>query len=308
MNHLQLPPRRRLSWLRRSGTVGAMQTFLPFADFARSAEVLDDRRLGKQRVETLQILRALHCEDYGWGRHPAVTMWQGHTQALVSYGMAMVTAWQERGYGDTTRDNIAEFAHPHDPRSQKDLATDGLLPGWVGWEPLHRSHRSALLRKNPAHYSERFPTGTPHDLEYVWPESAVRQPAHGSRSAWVVRGTIHGDYVVVAAEPGEVAERDHWIPLDARSGRVTKRTRQVARLIDEMTPGDLLVVPRGECLSVGQITGDHRIDDGAHQRPVRWLGEVERACLAFPAALQDPQSVFSLYDEPVLFTLARSAS
>ena len=36
-----------------------MQTFLPFADFAASAAVLDDRRLGKQRVETLQVLRAL---------------------------------------------------------------------------------------------------------------------------------------------------------------------------------------------------------------------------------------------------------
>ncbi|MDQ1681515.1 MAG: hypothetical protein QOH99_56, partial [Frankiaceae bacterium] len=35
-----------------------MQTFLPYADFGASARVLDDRRLGKQRVETLQILRA----------------------------------------------------------------------------------------------------------------------------------------------------------------------------------------------------------------------------------------------------------
>jgi len=35
-----------------------MQTFLPYADFARCAEVLDPRRLGKQRVEALQIMRA----------------------------------------------------------------------------------------------------------------------------------------------------------------------------------------------------------------------------------------------------------
>ena len=32
-----------------------MQTFLPYADFQRSAQVLDYKRLGKQRVEALQI-------------------------------------------------------------------------------------------------------------------------------------------------------------------------------------------------------------------------------------------------------------
>ncbi|HMC68015.1 MAG TPA: pyrimidine dimer DNA glycosylase/endonuclease V, partial [Mycobacteriales bacterium] len=36
-----------------------MQTFLPYSRFDASAAVLDDLRLGKQRVETLQILRAL---------------------------------------------------------------------------------------------------------------------------------------------------------------------------------------------------------------------------------------------------------
>ncbi|WP_344942481.1 pyrimidine dimer DNA glycosylase/endonuclease V [Terrabacter ginsenosidimutans] len=36
-----------------------MQTFVPYADFARTAAVLDTRRLGKQRVEVIQIVRAL---------------------------------------------------------------------------------------------------------------------------------------------------------------------------------------------------------------------------------------------------------
>lgn len=56
-----------------------MQTFLPYSDFRRTARVLDVRRLGKQRVETLQILRALTFDDYGWRNHPAVTMWVGYT-------------------------------------------------------------------------------------------------------------------------------------------------------------------------------------------------------------------------------------
>lgn len=36
-----------------------MQTFLPYADFQESAYALDPKRLGKQRVETLQIMQAL---------------------------------------------------------------------------------------------------------------------------------------------------------------------------------------------------------------------------------------------------------
>jgi len=34
-----------------------MQTFLPYADFKESAQCLDYRRLGKQRVEAKQIHR-----------------------------------------------------------------------------------------------------------------------------------------------------------------------------------------------------------------------------------------------------------
>ncbi len=36
-----------------------MQTFIPYPDFHRSAEVLDMKRLGKQRVETFQVLGGL---------------------------------------------------------------------------------------------------------------------------------------------------------------------------------------------------------------------------------------------------------
>ena len=47
---------------------GRVQTFLPYPDFERTAEVLDDRRLGKQRVEVLQILNAMHWTSGGMGQ------------------------------------------------------------------------------------------------------------------------------------------------------------------------------------------------------------------------------------------------
>ena len=42
-----------------------MQTFLPYSNFQKSAEVLDWRRLGKQRVEGMQIINTIcsHAEE-----------------------------------------------------------------------------------------------------------------------------------------------------------------------------------------------------------------------------------------------------
>lgn len=151
-----------------------MQTFLPYADFAASARVLDDKRLGKQRVETLQIIRALTYPTYGWKNHPAVRMWRGYEEALGSYGVAIVEAWTERGRADTcaatmSADLLLAGLPPH-PRPQDELAAAGDLPPWVGDEEFHVSHRAALLRKDPEFYRPVFGDIDP-ELPYVWPPS-----------------------------------------------------------------------------------------------------------------------------------------
>src|SRR4028119_2435475 len=73
-----------------------IQTFLPYPELDRSVRVLDTKRLGKQRVETLQIMQVLLAMRWdptldrpvehlpkGWRRHPAVLMWQGHELRLL---------------------------------------------------------------------------------------------------------------------------------------------------------------------------------------------------------------------------------
>jgi hypothetical protein len=42
------------------------------------------------------------------------------------------------------------------------------LPPWLGDERLHRSHRSALVRKDPRHYRDRF-DDVEDDVAYFWP-------------------------------------------------------------------------------------------------------------------------------------------
>ncbi|MFK4150048.1 MSMEG_6728 family protein [Streptomyces sp. NPDC004065] len=152
-----------------------MQTFLPYADFTASAEVLDRRRLGKQRVEALQVLRGLTVPGYGWRRHPAVRMWAGYEEALVRYGLDVCRVWRELGHQDSCAAKLVADLTAFRPgtqavRGQRELAEAGELPPWLGQEALHRSHRSALVRKDPETYGPVFP-GVPDDLPYVWPSS-----------------------------------------------------------------------------------------------------------------------------------------
>lgn len=148
---------------------GDVQTFLPYPDFARCAAVLDLRRLGKQRVEALQVLRALSVAGYGWRHHPVRKMWHGYPEALVCYGLAICQAWTGLGRPDTVAASLlAEFGPA---RSQAELAVVGELPNWLGWPDFHRSHQSALLRKDPGHYRPIFGDDVPDDLPYVWPMS-----------------------------------------------------------------------------------------------------------------------------------------
>ena len=150
-----------------------MQTFLPYRSFARTARVLDDRRLGKQRVEAMQILRALTRPVYGWKHHPAVRMWRGHEEALASYALEICREWCDRGYADTCATTILqdleEAGLPVPPRSQAELADAGALPAWLGQRRFHASHRAALVRKDPEHYRPRLGRVPDEDAPYVWP-------------------------------------------------------------------------------------------------------------------------------------------
>lgn len=137
-----------------------MQTFLPLPDFCASARTLDRQRLGKQRVEVLQILAALHGESKGWASHPAVRMWRGHVPSLVQYGVAICAEWRKRGYIDNCAPRIAAYAGDEDFFAKP--------PSWLGSPDFHASHRSNLLRKFPDHYRQ-FHWTEPHDLPYIWP-------------------------------------------------------------------------------------------------------------------------------------------
>lgn len=142
-----------------------MQTFLPFADFHLSANSLDYRRLGKQRVETKQILQTILSpgEKRGWVNHPAVRMWRGYEFELARYGLVMSREWRNRGYNDNQAQWFCELLLF---LQENNYSEDS--PPWMGDSRFHLSHQSNLVRKYPDFYGPKFP-GVPNNLDYVWP-------------------------------------------------------------------------------------------------------------------------------------------
>ncbi len=128
-----------------------MQTFLPYESFTKSAQVLDYRRLGKQRVEAKQILQAIENQT-GWKNHPIVKMWTPYTNALKQYANIIITEWIGRGYN-----NNMEF---YDIDNVE-------YPDWLGDERFHSSHRANLLRKDFDYYSQ-YKWRENSESPYVW--------------------------------------------------------------------------------------------------------------------------------------------
>ena len=142
-----------------------MQTFLPSKSFVQTAEALDYRRLGKQRVETMQIMKAFTRASGGWVNHPAVKMWRGFGWALLEYQRAVCGEWVSgRGFKDTCMDKTIEIYNALPAH----LKNEGVYPPWMSRDEIYEAHRSMLIQKKPDHYQPLWPE-TPTNLEYVWP-------------------------------------------------------------------------------------------------------------------------------------------
>lgn len=136
-----------------------MQTFLPFPSFAKSAKVLDRRRLNNQRNEALILLKSLLglYEGRGWRSHYVAKMWAGYEGALADYGTAICYEAIARGTNCTVLDQIEELIEEHDLNTRS-------KPPWLGKGTFHVSMRAELFRKDPDWY-EQFHWHLPSNLK-----------------------------------------------------------------------------------------------------------------------------------------------
>ena len=138
-----------------------MQTFLPYESFRESAKVLDWRRLGKQRVEGMQIINAIENPNkQGWQNHPATVMWTPYVPALKHYTNIIIMEWIDRGYNNNMLHEVIDG--------------DIVYPSWLGNDLFHSSHRANLLRKDKEFYS-KFCWNEDSDNPYAWYDTDKEQ-------------------------------------------------------------------------------------------------------------------------------------
>lgn len=169
-----------------------VNTFLPFADFAKSAKVLDGKRLNKQVTEAKQIIEIIvKLQDQtktnrkiAWSGHPAVLMWKDHLDLLKYYHNCMIDECVQRGYkerekylinsnsvnsnsiNNTNRATCTNRINTNQPSSQSAFQS----PWWLGFEPFHWSHQAALSRKYPDYYCKEFDVPEKYrHIGYMWP-------------------------------------------------------------------------------------------------------------------------------------------
>jgi len=126
-----------------------MQTFLPHKDFSETAKHLDRKRLIKQSVENLQVLKSLsgyYDRTGAWVNHPAVKMWRGHEDWLFLYNEAIVREIILRGYKNSTRETFDSIYQ------ENFIALESESPWWLGNESLHYSHKGRLYEKDQESY------------------------------------------------------------------------------------------------------------------------------------------------------------
>jgi len=144
-----------------------MQTFITDHNISNTAECLDYRRLGKQRVEAIQIARCLLLSETklttnGWANHSAVKMWKGYESYLIKvYLYDIMLEWVKRGYKN-------EKCYKH----YKYLLTlvnddEPVKPYWID-DNFIEAHRSNLIAKYEEFYLPLWPD-TQRNLPYVWP-------------------------------------------------------------------------------------------------------------------------------------------
>lgn len=139
-----------------------MITFLPYEDFDSSARVLDSKRLNKQLLECVVILKIVTNPDNlpedwdksikGYRNHPAIKMWEGYDYALMAYFNSILSECKRRGIKSELN-----YIQLKDHLIIQELIPGSDIPWWLGNKEFHRSHRSRLISKNPEFYASKFP-------------------------------------------------------------------------------------------------------------------------------------------------------
>jgi len=156
-----------------------MKTFIPYRcksnpikGLLKSLKCLDNKRLGKQRVETYQIWSILSGNNtrQGWKNHPAVLMWKGYEDALVLYLILSCKIWATRKtklgkpFSNLTMDQHIKTFNLNKVLIKNEIK----FPKWWFSKELHNRDKAMLYHKNTEYYYKFKKYGDKYN-EYLWP-------------------------------------------------------------------------------------------------------------------------------------------
>lgn len=153
-----------------------MNTFIPYGSLSECCKILDNKRLGKQRVECMQLLNSYTKEQKGWKNHPITIMWKEYPLSLKYYTNCMITEWIARGFKNTMQ-------------LYEDYDTN--MPWWFSWKQLNFSHQSALLNKDFDYYSKFFDVDvliSNHHIKYgyIWVNKLTEEQIYKAKNnIWI---------------------------------------------------------------------------------------------------------------------------
>ena len=159
-----------------------MITYLPFPEFMRSADALDDERLDKQIDYVVKLIKIMEADPKNNSEnrrarrehHLLISMWEGHERQLANLGLAYCHVWRisRRHHEDIRWGFIGRYA-----TELKQAEWPNEKPPWIGDRWVHASHQAGLRRFAKANGSKRlisryyslFPKA-PIRMPYIWPQ------------------------------------------------------------------------------------------------------------------------------------------
>jgi DNA-binding CsgD family transcriptional regulator len=124
--------------------------YLPYPDFKKSVECLDNRRLTDQTTTIKSIL------ENNWTNHPVSLVWRYHRWQLCNFGLYSADGLRQRNI----ETDFDWFMH-HRENLPVNSRTD--MPYWFNNPKLHSAHRADLVKHSPELYT--WDDNTP----YFWP-------------------------------------------------------------------------------------------------------------------------------------------
>lgn len=117
--------------------------FVLHPDVNVNASLLDDTRLGKQRLEARQIIKILEApihQKMSWRNHPITRSWIGYVDYLKHYYNAILLEWLRRGKNNTL--------------SFYEVPEIIIEPHWWDIKEIRYTHQANLYLKMPHHYAK----------------------------------------------------------------------------------------------------------------------------------------------------------